>query len=88
MPTYLDKTTNLTQLNITWLLNESRDIDPSLVERFATNRNVEAPAFYILILLYSLLIMIGTAGNTLVVSTTNILPIQPFPITVSKWPQK
>ncbi|XP_044742533.1 neuropeptide F receptor isoform X1 [Chrysoperla carnea] len=66
LPSYLDEK-NISAVNLSWILNESKDIDPRLAERFATNRNVEAPAFYILIFLYCVLIMIGTAGNTLVV---------------------
>lgn len=60
---------NLTALleNLTYLLNVSRGIDYGLIERFALNRKVDDVAFYSLICVYSLLILFGAAGNSLVV---------------------
>ncbi|CAO1435415.1 unnamed protein product [Diamesa serratosioi] len=38
-----------------------------LIEQFSTNRNIKDPAYHILIILYSALIILGASGNTLVV---------------------
>lgn len=38
-----------------------------LIEQFSTNRNVKDPAYHILIILYSALIILGASGNALVV---------------------
>ncbi|XP_071441002.1 neuropeptide F receptor-like [Hetaerina americana] len=62
---------NLSELllrNLSWILNASRGIDPSLLSRYANNRNVDGPAFIALILAYALLICVGAAGNSLVVA--------------------
>lgn len=59
--------------NGTWTLNGSnfKDFDPKLIEEYMTNRKVDEPAYQILIAMYSLLILVGAAGNTLVVSTSS-----------------
>lgn len=51
--------------NVSWVLNET--IDQGLLEEFARNRVVEDPAFSALIFVYSVLIVVGAAGNSLVV---------------------
>lgn len=38
-----------------------------LIEQFSTNRNIKDPAYHILIILYSALIILGASGNALVV---------------------
>jgi neuropeptide Y receptor len=50
---------------MSWVLNET--IDQSILEKFARNRVVEDPAFSTLIFVYSVLIVVGAAGNSLVV---------------------
>lgn len=54
--------------NISWLFNASMNFNPVLVTQYMQNRKVDEPAFQILIAMYSLLIVVGAAGNTLVVS--------------------
>ncbi|KAG8231811.1 hypothetical protein J437_LFUL012640 [Ladona fulva] len=54
--------------NLSWLLNATRDIDPSLLSRFANNRNVDGPPFVALIIAYALLIIVGAVGNGFVVA--------------------
>ncbi|PSN42328.1 Neuropeptide F receptor [Blattella germanica] len=51
--------------NFSWVLNAT--IDPSILEKFSRNRVIEDPAFSTLIFLYSALIILGAAGNSLVV---------------------
>lgn len=43
-------------------------IDKKMMEQYMFNRKVDEPAFYILIVMYSILILVGAIGNTLVVS--------------------
>ncbi|XP_046382332.1 neuropeptide F receptor, partial [Ischnura elegans] len=54
--------------NLSWILNASRGIDPSLLSKYANNRNVDGPAFVALIIAYAVLICVGAAGNSLVVA--------------------
>lgn len=51
--------------NMSWVLNAT--IDQGILEEFARNRVVEDPAFSALIFVYSVLIVVGAAGNSLVV---------------------
>jgi neuropeptide Y receptor len=51
--------------NISWVLNAT--IDQTILGEFARNRVVEDPAFSTLIFVYSVLIIVGAAGNSLVV---------------------
>lgn len=60
---------NFTSLahNLTHLLNFSGGINVDLIHKFERNRRVGEVAFYTLILAYSLLIVLGATGNSLVV---------------------
>ncbi|XP_069958264.1 neuropeptide F receptor [Cherax quadricarinatus] len=60
---------NLTKLpiNISWLFNISGSIDEDVLEKFQRNRRVNDGAYYALIVAYSLLIILGSTGNSLVV---------------------
>jgi neuropeptide Y receptor len=51
--------------NMSWVLNAT--IDQGILDEFARNRVVEDPAFSALIFVYSILIIVGAAGNSLVV---------------------
>lgn len=51
--------------NMSWVLNAT--IDRGILDEFARNRVVEDPAFSALIFVYSVLIIVGAAGNSLVV---------------------
>ncbi|GFG31924.1 hypothetical protein Cfor_08080 [Coptotermes formosanus] len=51
--------------NMSWVLNAT--INQGMLEEFARNRVVEDPAFSTLIFVYSVLIIVGAAGNSLVV---------------------
>jgi neuropeptide Y receptor len=51
--------------NMSWILNAT--IDQGILDEFARNRVVEDPAFSALIFVYSVLIIVGAAGNSLVV---------------------
>ena len=53
--------------NISQLLNLTRDFDFSFVNKFANNRRVSEAAFASLLAAYGLLIILGAAGNSLVV---------------------
>lgn len=55
-------------VSVNEIFRKSKDVDPELVERYIYNRAVDEPAYTILIVMYSLLIVIGALGNTLVVS--------------------
>lgn len=50
------------------LINKSNEVDPDLISSYMHNRAVNEPAYSILIFLYSLLILTGASGNSLVVS--------------------
>ncbi|CAL4096878.1 unnamed protein product [Meganyctiphanes norvegica] len=60
---------NLTFLshNMTWLLNISRELDIRTIDKFRRNRRVDDGAFYALIVVYSIVIVLGATGNSLVV---------------------
>ncbi|XP_063228406.1 neuropeptide F receptor-like [Bacillus rossius redtenbacheri] len=53
--------------NLSWLFNASRNIDPALLDQVARNRSLDDGAFYSLIFIYSAMIVVGAAGNSLVV---------------------
>lgn len=60
---------NLSWNNYTWNFSEKVEFDPKLlIEQYMLNRKVDDPAFHILIFMYSVLILVGAVGNTLVVS--------------------
>lgn len=50
------------------ILNQSNAVDPKLMDRYLMNRAIDEPAYSTLIVMYSLLIVLGALGNTLVVS--------------------
>ncbi|XP_015037452.2 neuropeptide F receptor isoform X1 [Drosophila pseudoobscura] len=50
-------------------------LDPELVERFLSNRAVDSPWYHMLISMYSVLIVFGALGNTLVVIAVVRKPI-------------
>ncbi|KAJ9598827.1 hypothetical protein L9F63_026638, partial [Diploptera punctata] len=52
-------------VNLSWVLNTT--IDQNILEEFSRNRVIEDPAFSILIFMYSILIILGATGNSLVV---------------------
>lgn len=55
------------------ITNWTKEFDPELlINQYMHNRKVDDPAFHILIFMYSLLILVGAAGNTLVVSPSII----------------
>ncbi|XP_071548338.1 neuropeptide F receptor-like [Panulirus ornatus] len=58
--------TSLAQ-NFSWLLNASEGLNIDLINRFQRNRRVDDAAYYALIVVYSLLIILGSTGNSLVV---------------------
>lgn len=60
---------NLTNLahNFSWLLNASESLNIDLIKKFQRNRRVDDEAYYSLIVFYSLLIILGATGNSLVV---------------------
>ncbi|CAL4157312.1 unnamed protein product [Meganyctiphanes norvegica] len=66
---YLMLERNLSQLsgNLTWIMNMSRGINMEFINKFRRNRRVDDAAFYSLIVAYSFLIVMGAAGNSLVV---------------------
>lgn len=51
------------------IVRRSKDVDPELFDRYIYNRAVDEPAYTILIVVYSILIVVGALGNTLVVCT-------------------
>lgn len=61
--------------SVSEIFRKTKDVDPELLERYIHNRAVDEPAYTILIITYSLLIVIGALGNTLVVSTSDNLII-------------
>ncbi|XP_066967300.1 neuropeptide F receptor-like [Macrobrachium rosenbergii] len=60
---------NLTNFakNFSWLLNASDSLNIELINKFQRNRRVNDVAYYCLIVAYSLLIILGATGNSLVV---------------------
>ncbi|XP_042222789.1 neuropeptide F receptor-like [Homarus americanus] len=60
---------NLTNLahNFSWLFNVSEGLNIDLINKFQRNRRVNDGAYYALIVVYSLLIVLGSTGNSLVV---------------------
>jgi neuropeptide F receptor len=59
------------------IINSSSHIQlrNSLIESFSKNRKIEDPAYHILICLYSILIIVGATGNSLVVMAVARKPI-------------
>lgn len=50
------------------IINKSKHVDPTLLDRYIQNRAIDEPAYSLLILMYGILIIVGALGNTLVVS--------------------
>lgn len=50
-----------------WILNASQNVDPDVLASFARNRDLDDPFFFAFIVLYSVIICFGAAGNGLVV---------------------
>ena len=61
---------NLTNLsnNLSWLFNVSNNINIDLINKFQRNRRVDDGAYYALIAIYSVLIVLGSTGNSMVVA--------------------
>lgn len=53
------------------IINKSNEVDPDLIASYMHNRAVNEPAYSLLIFMYSLLILTGASGNSLVVSIFN-----------------
>ena len=53
--------------NLTEKFKSSGGLDISIIDRFERNRKVDGPAMIAIIIIYCVLILIGTAGNLLVV---------------------
>ena len=73
-PGYIEEATiNLNNLsthfinNLTWVIQESQDIAYNILKLYELNRKVDGSAYYCLIAAYSLLILLGSCGNILVV---------------------
>ncbi|KAH1009446.1 neuropeptide F receptor isoform X1 [Dendroctonus ponderosae] len=49
------------------VLNRSNEVDPKLYDRYLLNKAIDEPAYTILIMMYSFLIILGTLGNLLVI---------------------
>ena len=48
--------------------NEANSFElQDLIDQYSRNRNIEDPAYHILIILYGVLIIVGAVGNSLVV---------------------
>lgn len=67
--------------SIEYTNQSSEDLDELIkklkmsIEQYTNNRNIDGPAFPILITLYSLLIILGATGNSLVVIAVIRKPI-------------
>lgn len=63
---------NLTNLsnNLSWLFNvsDNLNINIDLINKFQRNRRVDDGAYYALIAMYSVLIVLGSTGNSMVVA--------------------
>lgn len=57
---------NRNDTNNTWN-NLLPPLDPVLIERFTHNRSIDGPWYHVLIVLYSIIIVFGALGNTMVV---------------------
>lgn len=55
---------NFTTDNYTLTTNQKQEL---LIEQYRRNRSIDDSAYYILIMLYSILIIFGATGNSLVV---------------------
>lgn len=66
---------NFSTANATLLIDSSHDVHDVLIDRFQRNRNIEDPAYNILIVMYSFLILFGSVGNCLVVLAVVRKPI-------------
>ncbi|KAK9731276.1 7 transmembrane receptor (rhodopsin family) [Popillia japonica] len=49
------------------IINKSNEVDPDLIASYMHNRAVNEPAYSLLIFMYSLLILTGASGNSLVI---------------------
>lgn len=56
-----------TMEDVFWILNASQNVDPAVLINFYRNRDLNDPAFFTFLVLYSVLICFGAAGNGLVV---------------------
>nr|XP_045591212.1 neuropeptide F receptor-like [Procambarus clarkii] len=65
----LDSFVNITEIptNFSWIFNISSSLDEEILKKFQRNRRVNDAAYYALIVVYSLLIILGSTGNSLVV---------------------
>lgn len=61
--------------NFSDTLLEGRNVNQILIDKFQRNRNIEDPAYHILIGMYGVLILLGAVGNTLVVVAVARKPI-------------
>lgn len=64
----MDEDVELTNETILEILRNTQNLDPELVYRYISNRAIDEPAYTALIVAYSVLIVVGALGNTLVVS--------------------
>lgn len=58
---------NFSTENATFIIDANKDVNKVLIDSFQRNRNIEDPAYNILIVMYSFLILFGAVGNCLVV---------------------
>lgn len=56
-----------TEVNASNIINASKQVDQNLIEQFSQNKKIPNPAFNVLIIVYTILITFGAAGNILVV---------------------
>lgn len=66
---------NITTDNITYIIDTSKQLDKLLIDKFQRNRNIEDPAYHILMAMYFILIVVGAVGNILVVVAVVRKPI-------------
>lgn len=57
------------------ILDTSKQMDELLINKFQRNRNIEDPAYHILMAMYFVLIVFGAVGNILVVVAVVRKPI-------------
>ncbi|XP_019877913.1 neuropeptide F receptor [Aethina tumida] len=61
------------------ILNQSNAVDPKLMDRYLMNRAIDEPAYSTLIVMYSVLIVLGALGNTLVIISVVRKPVMRTP---------
>ncbi|CAH0555734.1 unnamed protein product [Brassicogethes aeneus] len=49
------------------IVNQSKEVDPKLMDRYLMNKAIDEPAYTTLIAMYGVLIVLGALGNTLVI---------------------